>query len=259
MATARMAVKIPGDPAPFPRIVPLGGQNSTSSMPREAGVGAIARNHATDCRFVAAGAELIAEGEPSGNLYIVLDGWLILHRILEDGRRQILDFVLPGGVLGNYVKCGTPYSFTAEALTNAQVAVIPLSRVGDLLSRGGSCAMTLLDAANDALIGAFDNLTDIGRRTAREAVANFLLRMDRRIGRTVSANADGSIPFPLTQEHMGDTLGLTAVHVCRTLRALRADGLVEVGRGRLRIIDRDALAVEAGAFAPEFDDTRLAG
>lgn len=225
---------------------------------RDRDIFAIARRLASDCRLVAGGAELFAEGERSDNLYVVLDGWLFLHRILEDGRRQILDFALPGGVLGYRAHADTPFSFTVEALTDAKVAVIPLSRLKDLLLRGSGCAVALLDAAHESLLEAFDNLTDLGRRTAREAVAHFLLRMDRRIRRTGVRSDDAVMPFPLTQEHMGDALGLTAVHVCRTLRALRADGLVEAGRGRFKILDREALAAEAGIFLDDPYDTRLA-
>lgn len=218
----------------------------------------IARQYASEHRFVAAGTELIAEGETSNNLYVVLDGWLILDRILEDGRRQILDFALPGTVVGFRVRPDMAFTFTAEAITDAKVAVLPISRVRDLLHQRTDCALALLEAANDALLGAFDTLTDVGRRTAREAVSHFLLRMDRRIRRMRSSDVFCPVPFPLTQEHIGDALGLTAVHVCRTLRALRADGLIKTGRGSLTIFDREALADEAGAFSFEGNGTRLA-
>ena len=218
----------------------------------------IAREHAADRRFVAAGAELFAEGETSDNLYVVLKGWLFQHRILEDGRRQILDFALPGAVLGYRASPDAPFAFSAEAITDAEIALIPMCRVAKLLRAGGESAATLLDAANEALLGAFDALTDIGRRTAREAVAHFLLRMERRIARGAVPDAGGTLPFPLNQEHIGDALGLTSVHVCRTLSKLRHDGLVETGRGRLRIPDLDALSHDAGIFSPTRNEIRLA-
>jgi CRP-like cAMP-binding protein len=217
-----------------------------------------ARIHASDRRFVAAGAELFAEGETSESLYVVLSGWLFLHRILEDGRRQILDFSLPGAVLGYRPRSETAFTFTAEAITNAEVAVIPITRVNELLSHGSSCVATLLDATDQALRGVFDTLTDIGRRTAREAVAHFLLRINRRIRALTGPGPDGSVPFPLRQEHIGDALGLTSVHVCRTLGKLRDDGLVEIGRGRLRIINANALAQDAGVYCFDGDNMPLA-
>ncbi len=234
-------------------------QNRNSRTARTGnGVFDFARNHASDIRFVPSGTELFAEGETSDNLYVVLNGWLFLHRILEDGRRQILDFALPGAVLGYRANPMAAFAFSAEAVTNAEVAIIPLNHVRKLLSSGAESAMTLLEAANEALLGAFDSLTDIGRRTAREAVAHFLLRMEKRIRRNADPGMDGEVSFPLCQEHIGDALGLTAVHVCRTLGKLRKDGLVEFGRGRLRILDIDALAEEAGLYCFDDDDILLA-
>jgi CRP-like cAMP-binding protein len=229
-------------------VIPLRPSSAASSQMRERTIFDIANEFASDFRFINTGAEAFSEGETTGKLYVVLDGWLILHRILEDGRRQILDFALPGAVLGYGSTPDSQFAFSADALTNVEIATIPLSGLRMMLSGGTDGAAILLNAANEALLGAFDNLTDVGRRTAREAVANFLLRMDRRIRKTGNENKDGSVPFPLTQEHIGDTLGLTAVHVCRTLRVLRGDGLIEVGRGRLTIFDRQALALEAGVF-----------
>lgn len=214
----------------------------------------IARNHASERRFVQAGADLFVEGDTSDNVYVVLSGWLFLHRILEDGRRQILDFALPRSVLGYQARPETPYTFSVAAITNAEVAAIPVSRVNELLSQGSTCAVMLLTAANESLLGAFDTLTDVGRRTAREAVAHFLLRMSRRIRSSANKNTEDALTFPLKQEHIGDALGLTSVHVCRTLGKLRKDGLVEVGQGLLRIIDADALANDASVYQFEEDD-----
>lgn len=204
-----------------------------------------------------AGAQLFAEGESDNNLYVVLDGWLFLHRILEDGRRQILDFALPGAVLGFRALPHTPFTFSAKTITSAEVAVIPLDRLNELFHDGSDGATLLLEAASDALLSAFDTLTDIGRRTAREAVAHFLLRMERRARHIVGQSSEDSISFPLIQEHIGDALGLTSVHVCRTLGSLRKDGLVEIGHGRLRINDVDGLAEAAGVYRFNHDEIHL--
>jgi hypothetical protein len=80
-------------------VVGLGRQRGAHGSEQD-NIRAIADRYAMDRRTLAAGMELFAEGEASDCLYVVLDGWLILHRILEDGRRQILDFALPGAILG---------------------------------------------------------------------------------------------------------------------------------------------------------------
>ncbi len=218
------------------------------SLYGEKGIFDFAAEYAPDHRAVQAGAELFAEDEAFDSLYIVLDGWLCMYRILEDGRRQILDFALPGTVLGYRPRPDRPFTYSVEAITDAEVSVIPLARVNALLGGGAKCAGTLLNVANDALLDAFDTLTDIGRRTAREAVAHFLFRMERRIRRVIGGTTDGSVPFPLSQAHIGDALGLTSVHVCRMLGKLRDDGLIEINKGRLRILRADMLAENAGVY-----------
>lgn len=245
-------------PAPASAVMGFGLRREAAGDEPRAQIFAIADRYAIDRRSLAAGTELFAEGEESEFLYVVLSGWLMLHRILEDGRRQILDFALPGAVVGYRAGPDAAFRFTAETVTPASVAIIPLKRIAGLLREGSAASLTLISALNDALLGAFDSMTDIGRRTAREAVAHFLLRMDRRIRRAGQAGAGHAVSFPLTQEHIGDALGLTAVHVCRTLRTLRADGLVTIGCGRLCIEDPEALAEEAAVYSIDHDFPRLA-
>ena len=216
---------------------------------------AAAQLYATDRRTVAAGVDLVSEFDTCDSVFIVLSGWMALKRILEDGRQQILDFVLPGSIVGNPTGAAV-MSHSIEALTDTEVAVIPQSRIPEMMSAAPSAAMALLTSAQRALANAYDSLTDIGRRSAREAVASFLLRMERRIRDACGERADGSLEFPLTQENIGDALGLTAVHVCRTLRALSKEGVVCAGRKGLVVRDRAALAEIAGA-EPEFGEEAL--
>jgi CRP-like cAMP-binding protein len=231
---------------------------STKPVHQNFGLAEIARQYATDIRSLQPFQELFAEGELSDNVFVVLEGWLFQYRILEDGRRQILDYSLPGAILGYQNDAGEIPTCTAEALTSAVVAVIPRGWINDLIIRKPEIALPILTAVNASLQGAFDSLTDIGRRSAREAVAHFLLRMERRVHEAEGAHADGSIRFPLIQEHIGDALGLTAVHVCRTLCGLRRDGLAIVAKGRLRVPDRDALGRAAGIYIEEPPVRRLA-
>lgn len=213
------------------------------------GTFAFAARYAADRRRVRAGGELFGEDETPDRLYVVLEGWLCLYRMLEDGRRQILGFALPGAVVGYRGRADRPVAYSVSAVTDAEVAAVTLSRVYALLDDGALLAAVLLDAASDALLDAFDTLTDVGRRTAQEAVAHFLQRMERRIRHVFGAAEDGSVPFPLCQAHIGDSLGLTAVHVCRMLGRLRDDRLIEIGRGRLRILRPEALTEIAGLYA----------
>ncbi len=208
---------------------------------------AIAERFATGHRNVLAGQEIYAEGEPCDDLYIVTDGWVFQHQILEDGRRQILDFALPGALLGFQSDSRGEMPHTAEALTAVTVAVIPRDRLGEMFAREPQFAIRVVSAAAGALNTAYESLTDVGRRTAREAVAHLLLRQFTRICARHPQTAGAPIPFPLTQEHIGDALGLTAVHVCRTLRALREENVLRLCGGSLTVIDPEALAEIVGS------------
>jgi CRP/FNR family transcriptional regulator len=227
-------------------------ERSVSPIPAT-GAFAEAQAFASERRTVAAGADLVSEFDSCNSLFIVLEGWFALKRILEDGRQQILDFVLPGGVIGDPSGRTRVMGHSVTALTDSAVAAIPQSRLPELFRKSPATAMSLMHGAHNALSRAYDSLTDVGRRSAREAVASFLLRMERRIRNDVGVRADGSLEFPLTQENIGDALGLTAVHVCRTLRALSKEGVVSACRKGLVVSDAERLADIAGA-EPEWDE-----
>lgn len=209
-------------------------------------VASVIEGIASQYRTIPAGTDIYSEGEESDDLYMVIDGWVFQHQILEDGRRQILDFALPGSLLGFQPDRGAEMTHAAEALTTATVAVIPRDRLGEFLSRDPEFGLRVISAAAGALNTAYESLTDVGRRTAREAVAHLLLRLFSRICALTPQVAGTAIKFPLTQEHIGDALGLTAVHVCRTMRCLREKGVVELHNGRLSVMDPKALADIAG-------------
>lgn len=211
-------------------------------------------------RVVPAGREIYAEGETCDSVFVVIDGWAIQHQILEDGRRQILDFALPGALLGLQAAGEGVMSHTAECLTDVTVAAIPRGQLPQLFERHPKFAMRFTLLATETLNSAYQTLTDVGRRTAREAVAHILLRLYLRIGAARDGSPRELVDFPLTLEHIGDALGLTGVHICRTLRSLREDGIVHLSRGRLRIMDFMGLIEAAGCGAdklclpPEFDE-----
>jgi len=182
-----------------------------------------------------------------------LDGWAYLYEILEDGRRQILDFSLPGALIGFQPHAASELTYSAQALTSISVCSFSRKRFNDFARTYPEMALRLASiAARDQYL-AFHHLSNIGRRTARERVANLLLELFYR-ARVQSDVAPGdSIDMPLTQEQIGDAVGLTNIHVNRMLRDLRLAGLLEIipavppnRGGTLRILDPDRLAEEAG-------------
>ena len=217
---------------------------TTRSVPHSAGFRANGCP-AGEIRRIAAGAELAYEGNPSEKLFVVRSGWMLRQDILDDGRRQILEFLLPEDLLAEAPSRRAASS--VEAVTESEIAIVPLA------SFGAGPDSALIEAMRRSLENAYDSLTDAGRRSSLEAVAHFLLRTERRARNVLGVRADGAVEFPLTQEHIGDAVGMTSVHVCRMMRSLIRDGVIETGRNHLRILDRAKLA-DIACLSPESKD-----
>lgn len=194
------------------------------------GLGRFPRSHAP-------GMEIGAEANP-GMARIVVSGWACRQRVLGDGRRQILTLVLPGDVIGNLEQPGLPCEDSFVALTQLVTidasALVKAIASGDPAYRGLTRAARLLARHETALMR--DQIVRLGRQTAYERMVHFMLELHARSRLTGMASEDAS-PMPLTQEVLSDCLGLSVVHVNRTLQQIRRDGLFQIGAGRLRILD----------------------
>ena len=202
----------------------------------------VVENFKSGERKVASGADVYTEGEPWHELYTLLDGWILLYKLLDDGRRQITKVVLPGDFIGFVPDLNGPMDHSAAALTDVQLCVFPRTKIFELFKAHPELAirMTWLVARDVEM--AQERLISVGRRTAEERVSHFLLELYYRL-RFRSPEPQGTkIPLPLTQEHIGDALGLTAVHVNRTIRKLREAGMLAIEKQSLKILDPDSLA-----------------
>lgn len=205
----------------------------------------VLRELKADDRFLTPGSDLFVQGEPCTEVFTVLDGWVMLYELLADGRRQILNFALPGAVLGFHRDPQAPMTYSAQALTRVRLCVVTADRLMPFLERHPAFALQLagMIEQNEAL--AFQHLTSVGRRSARERLAHLLIELFCRVQLAQDSHGP-SIPLPLTQAHLGDAVGLTPVHVNRTLRDLRQAGLVTIRQGRLQVLDFAGLAAVAG-------------
>ncbi len=183
-------------------------------------------------------ADLFSEGDSLEDVLFLRAGWVHRYRLLDDGRRQIVNVLVPGDLIG-------PFTPTAKhfAATLTDSSICRVSR-GAIARNMGDCPG--FSAAVEALITSeFELLAErtvsLGRRNAKERVAFLLLELFGRL-RRVGLVTGNSFEFPLTQELIGDALGLSIVHVNRTLRSLREAKLATVGFGRVTIHDVDALS-----------------
>lgn len=192
-----------------------------------------------------AGADLALESEVGRCAYVLESGWVIRYKLLADGRRQILNFGLPGDFLG--IRSGL-FGITDQdiaGLTEVRVAVVPIPGLTALFGRSPrlAAAISWSSAREEAILA--EHVVRLGRRDAYERLAHLLVELWHRLD-VVGLCDQGGFALPATQEVLGDALGLSVVHVNRTLRRLRSDGLISLENGRLDLHDPEALADVAG-------------
>ncbi len=205
----------------------------------------------TATRVVRRNRDIVSEGRIYEMMFVLREGSAIRYRVLRDGRRQVLNILLPGDFVG-YPGCFFDTALYAiTALSDAVVCPVPFAALIDLFERRPRLAATIFwSFACEAAIYA-EHLIDVGRRSALERVAHSLLELLTRL-RIVGLADERSYRMPLTQELVADALGLSVPHVNRTLRRLRGDGLVHIEDQRVVIDDLDALSALA-----DFETTYL--
>jgi CRP/FNR family nitrogen fixation transcriptional regulator len=175
------------------------------------------------------GEELFAEGEAADSFYKVVSGTVRVCKLLSDGRRQIEAFQLPGDIFG--LESGTEHHFTAEAVEDTVVIAFRRGRFASLLHDNPSFGDQLMSAVIVSLERAQEHMVLLGRKTAEEKIATFLLDMSRRL-----ANGD-RVDLPMQRTDIADHLGLTIETVSRTLSQMVRDGLIKLAAtGRTIVI-----------------------
>ncbi|HEY4252781.1 MAG TPA: Crp/Fnr family transcriptional regulator [Roseomonas sp.] len=187
-----------------------------------------------------AGAAILTEGETSDRLFTLLGGWAFRFMTLADGRRQILNVLLPGDLIGLQGELMAATAHGVEALTGVSLCVFARDSLWAFYRDHPSLALdiTWLSAHEERIVD--EAVLSIGRRTARERIAALLVHIHKRASGAGLAR-DGGVPFPLTQLHIADALGLSPVHTNRVIQRLRRDGLVTLEAGRLAIGDLSML------------------
>ncbi len=190
---------------------------------------------------VPAGGALIRERQTGARLYTLYSGWAFRYKTLSDGRRQILNFLLPGDLVGLQQEFSDTALHGVEAVTDCSFCAFDTEGLWSLFREHARLAygVTWLAARGEGMVD--DNLLTAGRRTAIERVAVLLVHLYRRLDRLGLAEG-GSVEFPINQQHIADALGLSLVHTNKTLRRLADMGLHEIAGGRLRLINPRALA-----------------
>ena len=190
---------------------------------------------------LAAGDAIIHEGQTDAPLFTLFAGWAFRFKTLSDGRRQILNFLLPGDFIGLQQKMTDASAHGVEALSDVTLCVFRRDALWALHRAAPSIGfdITWLAAQEESLVD--DNLLSVGRRSAEERIATLLILLFKRVAALLPQGGADGVPFPLTQQHIADGLGLSLVHTNKTLRKLERRGLHRIDGGKLYLRDVRAL------------------
>ena len=183
------------------------------------------------------GKEIYGEKEPADYVYLVMQGAVRRHKLLSDGRRQIGGFHIEGDMFG--LENGETHRFTAEAIVQTTVRLIRRESLEHVAQNDAVVFRDLLNLTTSTLAHAENHLLLLGRKTALERVAAFLLEMDERTA------AVGVLSLPMTRRDIADYLGLTLETVSRAVSEFRREGMLAfAGRTHreITVLDRQRLA-----------------
>ena len=198
---------------------------------------------------VGPGSTLLMEGSNSPQVFTVLSGMGTRYKMLENGERQVINFLFPGDFIGLQAGIMGEMKHSVDASTPMVLCVFNRSDLWNMFKAHPSRAydLTWIAAVEEHFLG--ETLIALGRREAGQRVAWALLRIHHRL-RAVGLEKAGVVPLAFRQQDLADALGLSLVHTNKTLKRLRDAGLARWSNGALHISDRVALADYAGS-APE--------
>lgn len=195
---------------------------------------------------------LLHEGVPSDSVYLIVSGLACRYKMLAGGRRQVLGYLIPGDLCDIHFAIANRPDYSVALTAGSSVVRIPTYKIAALMrsypaiNRAFSMA-SLIDA-----VILREWLLSVGQRDALQKLCHLFCELAVRLEAIGGMNNDGSFELPLNQVMLADTLGLTSVHINRTLKRLRNEGLIKFCHRRLVIPDRERLAAIA-----EFDGAYL--
>lgn len=195
-------------------------------------------------------SHITKEGDRPEYVHVMLSGWAARYKTLRDGSRQIVDFVIPGDFCDLHVALLSAMDHGMVALTPCTVARIGEDEIAKLTSENNRIvrAMWWSTLVDQGILREW--VLNVGRRDAYERLSHLLCELHFRMKRAGLVH-DDQLALPLTQEELADATGLTSVHVNRTLQRLRSEKLIEIGGGKLTLLDASALQ-EAAGFNPAY-------
>ena len=194
--------------------------------------------------------DIIREGERADDVRLVLEGFACRYKILPDGKRHIMAYLVPGDLCDVHVFILRAMDHSIGTLSDCRVVDIPRDRILAMLERPAIARALWWSAlVDEATLREW--LVNIGGRPGEQRLAHLFCELLMRLQTVGLADGNNSYELPITQNELGETMGLTLVHVNRVLQRLRAKGLITLRNKHLVINDAQAL-MEFGQFNPNY-------
>lgn len=180
-------------------------------------------------------SDIIREGDAPSDVHLIVEGFACRYKHTATGARQIVAYLVPGDFADTHVFVLNAMDHSIGALSPCRVVPIPRATILALLERPAIArAMWLATLVDESVLREW--IVNVGARNAKERVAHLMCELLARV-KAVGLAADDSFDLPITQAELGETMGLSTVHVNRTLQALRAEGLITFKGGQLVVLD----------------------
>ena len=199
---------------------------------------------------ISSGRPIVKERDRCPQLYLIEAGWVFRSRGLASGRRQIVNYALPGDILCADSMLFKASSFDLTARTAVSLVRIDSPAAGEMFEKypGLSAALAWTMGQEESILA--ERVVSLGRRDSLEKLAHALCELEARLS-AIGQMKGRTIELPLNQEDFADILGISVIHVNRTFRRLSEDKTAEYRKGQIELLDRDRLA-ELSSFDPSY-------
>lgn len=199
---------------------------------------------------------VVMEDQEMNRIWVLLEGWAFRYKSFADGRRQVLNYVLPGDIIGLYSVMLRRSDYGVEAVTPASLAVFPCTDLIDAMAHTPRLLLALSWIAGQGERMLDEQIARVGRRSAAERMAHLFVELYVRM-LTLGVDKEQARVLPLTQALLSDTLGMSHVHANRCFRTLTREKLVALKEGQLVLLDVGRLARRAGFDSGYLEQTSV--
>jgi CRP-like cAMP-binding protein len=195
-------------------------------------------------RMLSRGQPVFSQGEEGEHAYVALSGWIALEHVLPGGESQIVDFALPGSLLGHQRGFDGAFTVSAQCVTDCWMLVFQRRRLLDLVRTHDHLYDLYETTLAEDSARVQRHLANVTRRRGTEKLADFIMEL---VDRSKAAATDDPLTLPVSQTQFAAALGLTNVYVSRVAKALTTKGLIAWRKRRLHVLDADGLRAIAAA------------